>query len=77
MHVHLQEFPQVRFCEGQLLVLHAFGLEPGHTQRRIGNISALLKVQVTYPDTATVFGNGAACTDDGRPALIQALEAAG
>ena len=50
---------------------------PPRVETALMGVGGVAKVQVTYPDTATVFGNGTACADDGRPALIQALEAAG
>jgi len=50
---------------------------PPKVETALGAVDGVAKVEVTYPDSAKVFGNGAACSEEGQPTLLKALEAAG
>jgi copper chaperone CopZ len=50
---------------------------PPKVETALGAVEGVAKVEVTYPDTAKVFGNDATCSEEGQPTLLKALEAAG
>ena len=50
---------------------------PPKVETALGAVNGVAKVEVTYPDSAKVFGSSETCNDDGQPALLKALEAAG
>jgi len=50
---------------------------PPKVETALGAVTGVAKVEVTYPDSAKVFGSDTTCEENGQPALLKALQDAG